>query len=139
MANHLVDVKSALDRQGHQRREVMTRAAAERTEDLQLAPDEPGDLDLGEDADGAMPTITQRPPSFTISVAWRNVCGRPIASSATSTPAPPVNSRTAATTGRRSPAFTVVVGAELAGQLQLVGGDVDGDDPVGARARGRPG
>ena len=57
----------------------------------------------------------------------------PSASSETCAP-PPVSSATAAGDVARAPS-TRVLGAELAGQLQRAGGDVDGDHPGAGRGR----
>src|SRR3990167_9192209 len=84
---------------------------------------------------GAMPTATMRPPSRIISHACVKVWGSPRTSNATSTPRPPVSSRTRAEPAR---GFQFVVahidrddlrGAEGAGDLNDVDADpADRDD-----------
>ena len=83
----------------------------------------------------AIPIITHRPPSVAISVAWRNVEGKPIASRTTSAPRWPVSSRTSLNWVGGG-GVDRVGRADPLGRLQFFGVDVDGHDPPGAE---RPG
>ena len=69
-------------------------------------------------APAPIPTATTLPPSRTILNACWTVCGRPSASNATSTPSPPVSSRTAAT-GSPSDASTTSVAPSASAAVEL--------------------
>ena len=84
---------------------------------------------------GGAPTTTAVPRAARLSTDWRSTCTLPVVSMTPSQPAPPVISaiRAGKSSVRR---VDHVGGAELAGEVEPVGDDVDRDDPQG-RGEGR--